>query len=74
MVMVGGTPAVMTTILSALEVFPKLLAAPTVKLYVPAAIGAPVIAPVDVFKFKPAGRLPLAIDHVIGVAPVAVRV
>jgi hypothetical protein len=45
-----------------------------VKLLVPKPVGVPVIAPVLAFKFKPAGRLPEAIDQVYGwVPPVAVR-
>jgi len=35
-----------------------------VKLYVPAVVGVPVMAPVLAFKAKPAGRLPLAIENV----------
>ena len=38
---------------------------------VPVAVGVPVIAPVVAFKFKPVGRLPSVIAHVIGVVPVA---
>jgi len=62
------------TILRALVVFPAELVALTVKLYVPAAVGVPVIAPVVPFKLKPTGRLPLFIDQVIGVVPVALNV
>ena len=54
-----------------LVVFPAEFVALTVKLNVPIVVGIPVIAPVAVFKFKPVGRLPLAISHVIGVVPVA---
>jgi len=37
----------------------------TVKLIVPTCgpVGVPVIAPVDVFSDKPAGKLPLVTDH-----------
>ena len=73
-VMVGGTPALMTTMLNALVLFPALLVAIAVKLNVPAVVGVPVIAPVDLFKSKPVGRLPFANAHVIGVVPVAARV
>jgi hypothetical protein len=73
-VIVGATALVLTTILSALVAFPTLFVALTVKLNVPAVVGVPVIAPVFTFKPKPAGRLPLVIDHVIGVVPVAARV
>jgi hypothetical protein len=57
-----------------LVALPTLFVAMTVKLDVPAVVGVPDIAPVVPFKLKPAGRLPLAIDHVIGVVPVARRV
>ena len=60
--------------LSGFVSFPALFVALTVKLNVPAVVGVPVIAPLIPFKLKPAGRLPLAILHVIGVVPVAVRV
>ena len=39
------------------------------------AVGVPVMAPVEAFKFKPAGKVPLVMDHVYGVVPpVAVSV
>jgi hypothetical protein len=53
---------------------PALFAALTVKLAVPSAAGAPDITPVDPFRLNPAGRVPPAIDHVIGAVPLAVRV
>jgi len=68
-VVIAGTAV--TTILSALVVFPAELVALTVKLNVPITAGVPVIAPVVAFKLKPVGRLPLAIAQVIGVVPVA---
>jgi hypothetical protein len=36
----------------------------TVKLVVPVAVGAPVIAPVAAFNVSPPGRLPLLMVHV----------
>jgi len=57
-----------------LVALPAEFVALTVKFDVPAAVGVPVIAPVDVFKFSPTGRLPVDIAHVIGVVPVAARV
>jgi hypothetical protein len=60
--------------LSDLVTLPALFVALTVKLDVPAAVGVPVIDPDVPFKLKPAGRLPLAIAHVIGAVPVAMRV
>ena len=62
------------TMLIALVTFPAEFAALTVKLYVFAAVGVPVIAPVEAFKFKPVGSVPLDIFHVIGVVPVALSV
>ena len=59
------------TMLSALVAFPALFVALAVKLNVPAVVGAPVIAPVAVFKLSPPGRLPTDKSHVIGVVPVA---
>jgi hypothetical protein len=60
-----------TTILSCFVAVPAAFAAMTVKLYVPAVVGVPVINPVPVFRLKPPGREPLTIDQVIGVEPVA---
>ena len=34
-----------------------------------AAVGVPVIAPVDAFKFKPAGSFPLVMDQLKGFVP-----
>jgi len=62
------------TMLSALVTFPAEFVALTVKLYVLAAVGVPVIAPVAEFKLKPVGNVPLATAHVIGVVPVALSV
>ena len=53
---------------------PALLAALTVKLAVPAAVGVPLILPVSLFRLRPAGRSPFSMLHVIGLVPVAVRV
>lgn len=41
----------------------------TVKLLVPAVVGIPVIAPVAAFKFNPAGKAPVVIDHVTAPVP-----
>ena len=46
----------------------------TVKLDTPAAVGVPVIAPVDGFSDKPFGRLPTVTLHAIVPPPVAARV
>ena len=70
------------TILMSLVILPTEFVALTVKLYVPIAVevelnttisvGVPEITPVVSFKIRPVGSVPLAIDHVIGVVPVAV--
>ena len=60
-----------TTILRFTVAFSAEFVALTVKSDAPIAVGVPVIAPVDAFRFKPAGKLPLAIDQVIGVVLVA---
>ena len=62
------------TILKLLVVFPEELVALIVKLNVPSTVGVPEIAPVAPFIFKPVGSVPLAIDQVIGVVPVAFSV
>ena len=62
------------TMLRSFVSFPAELDALAVKLNVPAVVGVPVIAPLDVFRFKPVGSVPLLIAQVIGVVPVAVRV
>ena len=59
------------TILRFIVPLPATFVALTVKLYVPIAVGIPVIAPVLSFRLKPAGSVPLDIDHVIGVVPAA---
>jgi hypothetical protein len=46
----------------------------TVKLNAPIAVGVPEITPLAVFKLKPVGNVPLLIDQVIGVVPVALTV
>jgi len=53
---------------------PAVFEALTVKLNVFATVGVPEINPVVEFKLKPVGRLPLAIDQVIGAVPLALRV
>jgi len=52
--------------------FPAAFVATTEKLYMPGeATGVPEITPVVGLRDKPAGKLPLDIDHVIGIEPVA---
>ena len=70
-VVITGGAAI--TIFRGFVILPVVFVALTVKLDVPIVVGVPVIAPDVSFKLKPAGRLPLAIDQVIGVVPVAVN-
>ena len=71
-VVIFGVPlALLITISMFLMAFPAAFVALILRVRVSTDIGVPVIAPVDVFKFKPVGRLSLVTDHVIGVAPVA---
>ena len=74
MVIVGTTASLLMTILSCLVVFPAVFCALTVMLNVPVAVGVPDIAPVVSVKFRPIGSVPLSIDQVIGVVPVAASV
>ena len=60
-------------ILKFLESLPAAFVALTVKLNVPASVGVPETTPPPL-KPKPPGKLPLAIDHVIGVVPYALSV
>ena len=74
-VVIIGTPdALLITMLKSFASFPALFVALTLKLYVPVIVGVPEISPEEAFKSKPGGRLPLAIDHVIGSVPLALRV
>ena len=73
-VITGATVATVIIIDNVFVPSPALLVALTVKLDVPAVVGVPDIVPVDELIVKPAGKLPLDIDHVIGVVPVAARV
>jgi hypothetical protein len=41
----------------------------TVNVTLPAAVGVPVIAPVDAFKLKPGGNVPVVTVHVSGATP-----
>jgi len=73
-VIAGATAELLMSMFKPFLAFPALLVAMIAKFEFPAVVGVPVIAPVDVFKLRPAGRLPVARAHVIGVVPVAVRV
>jgi len=52
---------------------PAALSAVIVTLKLPAALGCPVISPVAVFKFRPAGKVPVATAKMVGF-PVATTV
>ena len=69
----AGTMVIDATLVDALPV-PLLPTTRTVKVLVTAAVGVPVSAPVAVFSVRPAGRLPLLIDHTFDVPPAAVNV
>ena len=71
MVIVGTA---VITMLRVFVLFPAAFVALTEKLNVPIAVGVPVITPMVPFKLRPAGSTPLAINHVIGVVPVAASV
>ena len=43
---------------------PALSVTPTVKLYMPAVVGVPEIAPFDELSDRPAGREPTGVDQV----------
>ena len=73
-VIAGATCAGLITILNALVAFPTLFVALTVKLNVAAVVGVPVIAPVDLLRLNPPGKLPLDISQDIDVVPVAARI
>jgi hypothetical protein len=65
---------VFTVRLSDLELAPPALVALTVKVKMPAAVGVPLMMPVEDAKEIPAGSVPLVTLHVIGAVPVAARV
>ena len=46
----------------------------SVKFEVPAVVGVPVIAPVEAFNDRPAGKLPTTVAHVYGVVPPAATI
>ena len=72
MIVGGVIGAELITILKVLVSLPPEFVALTVKLNVLALFGVPEITPPPL-KFKPFGRFPLSIDHVIGAAPLALR-
>jgi hypothetical protein len=69
-VITGGA---LIVILSSLELDPAAFVAVKVKANVPAAVGVPLMTPVE-DKESPASSVPLWMLHVIGAVPLAVRV
>ena len=72
-VMLGAVVVVEMTMESCFVAFPEAFVALMEKLDVPAVVGDPEIVPFSA-RVKPPGNEPLAIAHVIGAVPVAVRV
>ena len=76
-VIVGAVPvlaAALTVIVSDLVLLPAEFDAVTANVNVPAAVGVPLIVPVDALSDKPVGNVPLDMLHVMGVVPLAVKV
>ena len=76
-VITGAVPvlaAALTVIESDLASLPAEFVAVTVNENVPAAVGVPLITPVDALSAKPVGNVPLDMLHVMGVVPLAVKV
>jgi hypothetical protein len=70
----GVTATIMgafTVRLSCFEFEPPAFVAVTVGVKTPAAVGVPLMTPVDVAKDNPAGSAPLVTLHVIDAVPVA---
>ena len=75
LVMVGAmVAAVMVMVLLWVAFGNVPLAACTVKLNEPAAVGVPFRTPVEMLSVRPVGSVPVAMLQVIGVVPLAVKV
>ena len=72
-VMEGGVAAAVTVRLNCLELLPDALVALTVNVETPAAVGVPLMVPVEEPRLSPAGSVPPVTAHVIGVVPAATR-
>ena len=73
--MVGATVAAAMTMVLLWVAFGRVpLAACTVKLNVPAAVGVPLNTPLVPLRVRPAGSVPVVMLQVMGVVPVAVKV
>lgn len=64
MVIVGTETALIVIESACISVFELPSATWTVKFDVPTVVGVPEISPVELFKLRPAGKLPATIDHV----------
>ena len=73
--MVGAiVAAVMVMVLLWVALGNVPLAACRVKVKVPATVGVPLTMPVVLLSVRPLGSVPLAMVHVIGLVPMAVKV
>jgi len=70
----GAVVTAVTVMVIGFEVLPAELVAATVKAETLAAVGVPLMIPVDEPKLSPAGGVPLVTLHVMGAVPVADRV
>ena len=70
----GGIGGVFTVRLSCLELEPPAFVALIVGVKTPAAVGVPLMMPVEDPNVSPAGSVPLVRAHVIGLVPVAANV
>jgi hypothetical protein len=69
--MMGGA---FTVILNDLELEPPAFVAVIVGVKTPAAVGVPLMTPVEDPRLSPAGSVPLVTLQIIGAVPVAARV
>ena len=73
--MVGAMVAAVMVMLALWVAFGNVpLAACTAKLNEPAVVGVPLNTPLAALRVRPAGKVPEATFHVMGVVPLAVKV
>ena len=72
-VITGFTTASLIVTLKALLEYPAALVALTVNVNVPAFVGVPEITPLELLSDKPVGSVPLTLDQVRGVVPLAAK-
>jgi hypothetical protein len=65
----GGGCTVSVRLFVAVEAGDAVSVTRTVKFEVPAVVGVPVILPVEAFRAKPPGSVPVEMDQVYGVIP-----